>query len=80
VRGAQVDGNAFDKDLPVVRLVDAGKELDQRRLARSVLPYQDMDLSRVEIEADVIERDDSGEALGDVGELQERRTFQGLSR
>ena len=46
--------------------VDAGDDLDQRRLAGAVLAHQRVDLAGPEVERDVVERLDAGEGLARV--------------
>jgi hypothetical protein len=46
--------------------MEAGQTLDQRRLARSVLPEQSVNLTRSDAQADVIERTSAPEVFGDV--------------
>ncbi len=65
VRRAESDGPAFELDLPVVLGVDAGQDLDQRRLTRSVLPGQDMDFARLEIPAYIFEDGAGPEGFSD---------------
>ena len=63
--------HALELDRPPVELktafgrtVHAGENLDQRRLAGAVLAEQDVDLTRKQIEIDVIERKHAGELHG----------------
>ena len=62
------DGIAVDQDLALVRLLHAGEDADQRRLAGAVLAEQDMDLARIEVERDAVIGHHAGEALGDVAD------------
>src|SRR5690606_19600774 len=55
--------------------VDAGKGLDQRRLAGPVLPHEAVHLAGEEAKADVIERLDAWELDGDSPHLDNRRCF-----
>src|SRR6185437_15577587 len=54
-RTGNTDGNIVDQDLAGTGRVDACQDLDQRRLARPVLPQQTMDLSPKEPEVDALE-------------------------
>ena len=49
-----------------IRRIDAGNDLDQRRLARTVLADQTMDLAAGDAPFDLIERLGAAEALADV--------------
>ena len=71
-RAAQRDLLAVDEDRPLVRRVDPGHDLDERRLAGPVLAHQRMDLARVEGQGDASERLGGVEPLGDVDHLQHR--------
>ena len=53
----QVDG-------PAGRPVDAGDDLDQRRLAGAVLTEEDMHLARLHVEIDAVERERARKLLG----------------
>ena len=48
-RAADRDRLAGEQDLAAVRLVDAGHDLDQRRLAGAVLAEEGVDLARLEM-------------------------------
>ena len=69
---------AVAADRPGVRRVDAGHDLDQRRLAGAVLAQQRVHLARVERQRHVGERLGGVEALGDALELEDRRGHGGL--
>jgi hypothetical protein len=71
-RAAQRDLLALDGDRPLVRRVDPGHDLDERRLAGPVLTHQRMDLARVEGQGDALERLGGVEPLGDADHLQDR--------
>ena len=62
------DRLAVDQDLAFVRLLHAGEDADQRRLAGAILAQQDMDLARIELERDAVIGHHAGEALGDVAD------------
>ena len=66
-------GSAVQQDLAAIRLMDAGHDLDQRRLAGAVLAEQGVNLAGIERERHVLERLGGVEALGDVAHLQDRR-------
>ena len=59
-------GRAVDQDLALVRRVDAGHHLDQRRLAGPVLAHQRVDLAPPQLERHVVEGTRGPEALGDA--------------
>ena len=59
-------GRAVDQDLALVRLVDAGHDLDQRRLAGPVLADQRMHLAPPQLERHVVEGTGAPEPLGDA--------------
>src|SRR6266540_2206954 len=65
------DGFALQQDLPLVCRVGAGDDVDQRRFAGSVLAEDDMDLTPAQVEVDIPQGDDAGEALGDASELED---------
>ena len=62
----QLDRLAVDEDQAAGRLLDAGEDLHQRRLAGAVLAHQDVDLARQHIEGDVVEGRGPREDLGHV--------------
>ena len=68
----KLTGCAVERDLAGVRLVDAGQDLDQRRLAGAVLADQRGDLAGIEREADIVQRAHAGEALRDAGKREAR--------
>ena len=61
-----------DLDLALVGVVQAVEDVHQRRLAGTVLAEQGVHLALAEIEADVVVRDDAGEALRDVASSRAR--------
>ena len=67
------DRSAGQKNLAAIRLMHAGYDLDERRLAGPVLPQQGVNLAGVKRERDVFERLGGVEALGDAADLQDRR-------
>jgi len=66
------DRLAVEDDLPGVRVVDAGDDLDQRRFACSVVADQGDDLAGKDLEVDAVEGLHGPEALGDVLQLEDR--------
>ena len=60
---ANCDLAAVEQHPALVGPVDAGDDLDQRRLAGAVLAHQRVDLAGLEVERDVVERLDAGEGL-----------------
>ena len=71
-RIGQPDLFALPRDRSLVRLVDPGQNLDQRRLARPVLAEQAMHLAGHDIQVDPVEGADTGELLDDRVHLQQR--------
>ena len=71
-RAAQRDLDAVDEQPPAVRGVDAGEDLDQRRLASAVLAHERVRLAGVEVDRDVLEGMDRAERLRRVLERQDR--------
>jgi hypothetical protein len=69
--GVQLDRLAVDVDRPGVRLVVAGQDLDQRRLAGAVVAEQAEHLALLEMQVDVAQRGDRAEALGDALDAQD---------
>ncbi len=61
------------QDVPAVRLVDPSQYFDQGRFARSVLSEERVDLSAMDVEVDVVERECAGEALDQPGHCEQRR-------
>ena len=55
-------------DLAFIGLVEPGHDLDQRRLARTVLSEQRMHFAGTDIEAYVLDDLEPGERLGDMRE------------
>ena len=70
---ANRDRSAGQKHLAAIRLMHAGYDLDERRLAGPVLAKQRVNLAGVKRERDVIERLGGVESLGDAANLQDRR-------
>ena len=69
------DGDVLpgQQDLAAVRLVDAGHDLDQRRLAGAVLAEEGVDLAGIERQRHVLQRLGRAESLGDVAHFEDRR-------
>ena len=63
---------AVDFELAVLRLVEAGEDLDQGRLPRTVLPEQAVDLPGENAQVDAAQRSGPAEALRQVAESQAR--------
>ena len=63
---------AVDLELAVLRLVEAGEDLDQGRLPRTVLPEQAVDLPGENAQVDAAQRSGPAEALRQVAESQAR--------
>jgi len=69
-RGDGLQLGVADADRAAVGRVDAGDDLDQRRLAGAVLAEQRMHLAGVHVEVDVAQHPDAGEGLRDAAERQ----------
>ena len=75
----RVDDAAAQADLAGVGAMDAGEDLDQRRLAGAVLAEQRMHLAGADVEVDSVERQRAGEALGQAGDLEQARVCIGMA-
>ncbi len=71
---------AFDLDLATVRLINAGYDVHQRRLASTVLAENGMDLAGIELDADVLERCYPGIELRNPGHADGDRSVGGAGR
>ncbi len=71
-RAADLGRLAGDLDHARVARMDAGQHLHQRGLARAVLAHERMDLAGTQIEVDLVQRLDAGEALAQAAEGDER--------
>jgi hypothetical protein len=69
-RRRRLDRLALPQDLAARRLVDAGEDLDDRRLAGAVLAEERMEAPGVELQVDLAERNRRAELLGEVAELE----------
>ena len=71
-----IEGRAIDHDLATrVGSIDAGDDLDERRLAGTVLSNQAMDFAGIHRPVDSVEGDGSAETLADVLELEKRNEW-----
>ena len=68
-----VHGFPVDEDLTGVGRVRARERVHQRRLPGAVAADEGDDLTRVEIDADVVDGMDAAERHADVADLDERR-------
>src|SRR5690606_26298792 len=71
-RRSKADLPSVDEDASPVRLVDAGQDVHQRRLAGAVLAQKSMNLSRDEVEVQVLVGDDARKGLDDALEADDR--------
>ena len=71
-RRAEPHRLALDQDLALVGVVEPVEDVHQGRLPRAVLAEERVDLALAEVEADVVVRDDPGEALRDVPHLEDQ--------
>ena len=78
-RRVKADVLAVELDRPVVLAVEAGENVRERRLARSVLAEERVHLPLGGLEADAVVRDDAGEALRDPDHAH-RRGSRGAGR
>ena len=68
-----IEVHIIDDDLaPRVRSVNACDNLDERRLAGTVLSYQAMDFTRIHRPVDSVEGNGTAETLADILELEKR--------
>ena len=67
------DWLAAQKDLPAIRLMHAGYDLDERGLTRAVLAKQGMNLAGVERKRHILERLRGVKTLGHSADFQDRR-------
>ncbi len=72
LRRGETHGAPVDQDLAAVRLIDAGDDLDQRRLACAVLAEQRMNLAGADVERDAAQRAHAGKALLEVAHHEQR--------
>jgi len=70
---AELDAVPEELDLTLVRAVETGEDVRERRLPGAVLTQQRVDLSRGSLEVDVVVRDDSGKPLRDSPQRNRRR-------
>jgi hypothetical protein len=77
-RRVKLDGRAEQRDLALVRPVEAREDVRERRLAGAVLAQQCVDLAGGRLEVDVLVRDDCGEPLCDPAQRDRRRRRRGL--
>ena len=75
---AKMRGRAADFELALVAAVrmHAAEQLDQRRFARAVLAAERVDFAGTQIERNVAQRDDAGEALRDGFRCEDRGGHQ----
>lgn len=76
VRTAQPDDLPRHPDLAGVGGVDTGQNLDEGTLAGAILPGQNMNLPRRQIEIDARQRHRAGERFADAAHLQERHAAE----
>ena len=69
-----------NRKVPAVALVDAGHDLDQRRLAGAVLADEGVDRAGVDGELPDRRATHGAEGLGDVAQLEDRSGHGGDSR
>ena len=69
--GEAVAGPGGHEHLPLLRGVDAGERVEQRRLAGAVGPDDGQDLAAGHRHRDVVEADDAAEAQGDVLDVED---------
>ena len=79
-RTLEADGRAVEPQLALVRPIDAGDDLDQRRFAGAVLAEQRVDRAAAHRQRHVLQRQHAGEGLLNPARLQaERRTHAALA-
>src|SRR5262249_1120501 len=72
------DGTSVKEDFALVRMVGAGEDLDQGRLAGAVVADEGADLTRVERKVGAGQRFDVAEPAPDAARLEERRQAHGM--
>src|SRR5207342_2907334 len=72
MRAQSDDAVAEERDLSRVGRIEAGDDVEQRALARSVRPDHAEDLARIDMHVEPSERRESAELLADPLDLQER--------
>ena len=72
LRRQRSDLLAGDENVAGIGGLRAGHDLDERRLARSVLADECVDLGREDLEGDVVERGDAAVVLRDAARSDER--------
>ena len=70
LRRDRVQGAPADRDRAGIRLVDAGQDLDDGRLAGAVLADEAVDLARPDLEAGAVEGADTRKGLDDVAQAE----------
>jgi hypothetical protein len=68
------DRLTIEDDLAAIRLIDPGEDLHQGALAGAVLPDQPEDFAGMDFEANVLQGEHAGEALGDLLDPEQGRT------
>ena len=69
-RRRELNRNSLVEDFPLIRLIDAGHDFDQRGLPRAVFAHQRGHFAWPEIELHVLKGAHAGEYLGDPMKLQ----------
>ena len=75
----QASGLPETRISPSSGVIDAGEDLDQRRLAGAVLADQRRHFARPQRETDIVQRAHAGKALGDARHRQDRRASAPMS-
>ena len=78
-RGSRAIGLAVKDDLALVGRIDAGEQIDERRLAGSVLAEQHVPFAACDLQGNAAQRDHAGEALADRLHGQDRIIHRTLS-
>ena len=79
-RAVEADRRAVEPQLALVRTIDAGDDLDQRRFAGAVLAEQRVDRAAAHRQRYVLQRQHAGEGFLDPASLEaERRTHAALA-
>ena len=71
-----IDLRTADRDLPAIRTVHAGEQLDERALARAVLADDRVDLTRADLDGGGAEGLRGAEGLGGVGHTESYLRFR----
>ena len=73
----RLEGHAVQGNAAIEARIDAADELAERGLAGPVLAEQRVDLARKDVEADTLQRHDTGKGLAEIDDLETRHDVRG---